>query len=321
MTSASTSVKPDAAPREDGVLDVSWATMIVALAVLLLVIGGVFFHLFRAQVLYALAEPSDWGHTLIVPVIVGWLIWRDRESLAKLQPFRPAWTGLLLVSLGLTFYVVSLVGPSWFTVHHNARQLGFAVTLFGIALVLFGWKSMKVLAFPLAYLVVFGFTYTDRIISYFTYKLQDISAAGGYLLLKLLNLDVDKSGNTITVVNDLGVESALNIAEACSGMRMLVAFMALGTLMAYVGLSAWWQRITLILLGIPVAVFVNVLRVATLGVLSLWDVGFAGGEFHSFVGFVWLVPAFLVFLGIMTLIQHVIVEKPETETESKEATA
>ncbi|MCP4837130.1 MAG: exosortase, partial [Phycisphaera sp.] len=228
-----------------------------------------------------------------------------------MQPFRPAWSGLVPVVLGLTFYIVSLVGPSWFTVHHNARQLGFAVTLLGVVLLLFGWRSLRVLAFPLAYLVVFGFTYTDRIISYFTYKLQDLSAAGGYLLLKLLNLDVEKSGNTITIVNDLGVESALNIAEACSGMRMLVAFMALGTLMAYVGLTAWWQRVLLILLGVPVAVFVNILRVATLGVLSLWDVGFAGGEFHSLVGFIWLIPAFVVFLGIMTLIQHLLVEKSD----------
>lgn len=315
MNSVSTTVEPSASPRP-GEVDVSWSTLAIALGVLLLVIAGVFYHLFRSQVLFAFAEPSDWGHTLLVPLIAGWLIWRDRDALASMEPFRPAWTGLVLVSLGLTFYIISLVGPSWFTVHHNARQLGFAATLFGIVLLLFGWRSLRVLAFPLAYLVVFGFTYTDRIISYFTYKLQDISAAGGYLLLKLLNIDVDKAGNTITVVNDMGVESALNIAEACSGMRMLVAFMALGTLMAYVGLSAWWQRILLILLGVPVAVFVNILRVATLGILSLWDVGFAGGEFHSFVGFVWLVPAFIVFLGIMTLIQHLIVERPEPEESS-----
>lgn len=310
MNSASTTVESSDAPRT-GEIAVPWGTAAIAIGVLVVVLLGVFYHLFRGQVLFAIAEPSDWGHTLLVPAIVGWLIYRERDALNAMQPFRPAWSGLVPVVLGLTFYIVSLVGPSWFTVHHNARQLGFAVTLFGVVLLLFGWRSLRVLAFPLAYLVVFGFTYTDRIISYFTYKLQDLSAAGGYLLLKLLNLDVEKSGNTITIVNDLGVESALNIAEACSGMRMLVAFMALGTLMAYVGLSAWWQRVLLILLGVPVAVFVNILRVATLGVLSLWDVGFAGGEFHSLVGFIWLIPAFVVFLGIMTLIQHLLVEKSD----------
>jgi exosortase/archaeosortase family protein len=63
-------------------------------------------------------------------------------------------------------------------------------------------------------------------------------------------------------------------------------------------------------LAIPVAVFVNVLRVATLGVLSLWDRGFSDGQFHTFVGFVWLVPAFLVFLGLMEIVRRLVVDAP-----------
>ncbi len=282
--------------------------LLIAGLVLLAANTAVFFVFFRSQVEFAIHYPSDWGHTLIVPGLVGWLIWREKDRLLALQPLHPAWLGLIPVLLGLAFYLVSVVGPSWFTVHHNARQVGFAVTILGESLLLLGWAATRVIWFPLAYWVVFGFTYTDRIISYFTYKLQDVSASGGYLLLRVLNIDADITGNTITVIDGLGNPNALNIAEACSGMRMLVAFMALGTLMAYVGLKAWWQRILLIALGVPVAVFVNMLRVATLGVLSLWDVGFAGGQFHAFVGFVWLVPAFLVFLGIMSVVQRLVVE-------------
>lgn len=270
---------------------------------------AVFFVLFRAQVEFALAFPSDWGHTLVVPGLVAWLIWRRREELLAIRPLRPAWFGLVPVLVGLAFYFVSVVGPSWFTVHHNARQVGFGVVLFGESLLLLGWAATRILWFPLAYWVVFGFTYTDRIISYFTHRLQDISADGGYVLIRLLNIDAEIAGNTITVWNN-GVPAPLNIAEACSGMRMLVAFMALGTLMAFVGLQAWWQRILLILLGVPVAIFVNMLRVATLGVLSLWDVGFAGGQFHAFIGFVWLLPAFMVFLGIMAVVKRLVIEEP-----------
>jgi exosortase len=295
-------------PSSDDTLELSSRGLLGAGAVLLAANIAVFFVFFRSQVEFAIHFPSDWGHTLVVPGLVAWLIWRDRDRLLALQPFRPAWLGLVPILLGLAFYLVSVVGPSWFAVHHNARQLGFAITIIGEALLLMGWAATRVLWFPLAYWVVFGFTYTDRIISYFTYKLQDISATGGYFLLRLLNIDADIAGNTITVIDGMGNPNALNIAEACSGMRMLVAFMALGTLMAYVGLKAWWQRILLIALGVPVAVFVNMLRVGTLGVLSLWDVGFAGGEFHAFVGFVWLVPAFLVFLGIMSVVRQLVVE-------------
>ena len=290
-------------PASAGELSLQPRSSLIWGGLLLLVSVVVFWGLLRAQFEFAITYPSDWGHTLLVPFIVGWLIWRDREKLEAIQPFTPSWIGLGISVLGLSFYLISLVGPSWFTVHHNARQLGFATYTFGTALLLFGWRPMRILFFPLAYLAVFGFTYTDRIIGYFTQQLQDISAYGGYVMLVVLGMDVEIQGNTIFIG-----ENALNIAEACSGMRMLVAFMALGTLMAYVGLKAWWQRITLILLGIPVAVFVNMLRVATLGVLSLWDTGFAGGQFHAFVGFVWLVPAFLVFLGLMAIVQRLVVE-------------
>jgi exosortase len=292
-----------ASPAPAGELSLQPRSAVAWGSLLLLVTVVVFWALLRSQFEFAIRFPSDWGHTLIVPLLSGWLVMRDRATLEAMQPFKPSWVGLLAAVAGLSFYLVSLVGPSWFTVHHNARQLGFGLYLFGTALLLFGWRPMRVLFFPLAYLVIFGFTYTDRIIGYFTQQLQDISAYGGYVMLVVIGLDVEIQGNTIYVG-----EGALNIAEACSGMRMLVAFMALGTLMAYIGLKAWWQRALLIALGVPVAVFVNMLRVATLGILSLWDTGLAGGQFHAFVGFVWLVPAFLVFLGLMAIVQRLVVE-------------
>lgn len=310
-----TSLPKAGSPIEDRGLDLSPRTCLFAGGVLLVIVVLVFWNLLLAQGKFAVRYPSDWGHTILVPAIVGWLVFRDRRQLQEMQPFQPSWVGLAPLAIGLSFYVISVMGPSWFTVHHNARQVGFGLTLFGMALLLFGWKPMRVLGFPLAYGIVFGFTYTDRIIGYFTQQLQDISADGGYLMLVVLGLDVEIAGNTITVWSN-GVPNKLNIAEACSGMRMLVAFMALGTLMAYVGLKEWWQRGLLILLGVPVAVFVNMLRVATLGVLSLWDVGFAGGQFHAFVGFVWLMPAFLVFLGILAIIRNLVVETGEEEDAS-----
>ena len=301
-------------------VELSPRTFFVGLVILVAILSGSFAYFLRSQFEYAIAFPDDWGHTLLVPAIAAWLIFRDRAKISALQPFQPSWFGLPVVMLGLLVYIVAFpgVGPKWLPVHHNVRQLGIAATIFGVALSLFGWRPMRYLWFPLAYLVIFGTTYTDRILQIVTERLQDISAVGGYFLLLVLGNDVDLAGNSITI-HPAGTEPdgvtprspiPLNVAEACSGMRMLVAFMALGTLMAYIGLKQWWQRILLMFLAIPVAVFVNVLRVATLGVLSLWDRGFSDGQFHTFVGFVWLVPAFLVFLGLMEIVRRLVVDAP-----------
>jgi exosortase len=141
--------------------------------------------------------------------------------------------------------------------------------------------------------------------------MQDITAKGSWVALNLIGIDTERAGNILTVWNQ-GIEHQLNIAEACSGMRMLMAFLALGVAIAYTGFTGFWQRATLVLLGIPIALLVNILRVVTLALLTRIDTDFAAGDFHTFVGLLWLVPAFFMYLGVMWIIRNIVVEEPAT---------
>ena len=143
-----------------------------------------------------------------------------------------------------------------------------------------------------------------------TFELQDIASVGSYYGLSFLGLDVTRAGNTLEILYD-GNSYPLNIAEACSGMRMLMAFFALGVAMAYTSLKYTWQQIILVVLAVPTAVFVNILRVMTLGLLSIADSGFAAGDFHTFVGTLWLIPAFLIYLGIVWVLKNLVIEEDE----------
>jgi exosortase len=292
-----------------GVLSLSSHQVTLMGGVLGLVLLAVFWDFWKAQFYFAVTFPSDWGHTLLIPAITAWMIWLKRDDLKEAQPFRPSWFGLPLITFGLAFYLMALVGPSWFALHHNARALGVAFTIFGLALMLLGWRTLTIIWFPLLYLVVFFQTYTERILRATTESLQDISAYGGFAMIRIFGIEAELSGNIITIYTTPTTPQALNIAEACSGMRMLVAFLALGVALAWSGLDSWWQRILMILIAVPVAVFVNMLRVASLGVLSLWDMQFTTGEFHQFVGFVWLIPAFVFYLGIMWVIRRLVIEE------------
>lgn len=307
-----TSVSPTPAVAGDPAegLDIGPRGMVVAGVAVLAVFVAVFWEWFRSQVQFAFEFPSDWGHTLLIPGISGWFIWMRRAEL-RATPLRPAWAGLAIVIVGLAMYAACVFGPAALY-HHNTRGFAVGVSLFGMVLLVTGWAWMRWLWFPIAYAVVFGQTVSERFISIVTYRLQDISAKGAHVLLSLFGLDVDLTGNVLTVYQG-GQPHQLNVAEACSGMRMLVAFLALGVAMAYVSLPSTWQRIVLVALGVPVAVFVNMLRVASLGLLGMIDPEFTAGEFHHFIGLVWLLPAFLLYMLVLWVLSNAVVQEPKAK--------
>lgn len=213
---------------------------------------------------------------------------------------------MLLVGVG--WYALCVIGPKPLF-HHNLQAAGITLALFGAVWTILGTRAMRVLWFPLLYVCVFSQTLSERMLSKVTFLLQDLAALGAYGLLLVMGLDADRSGNTITVISE-GVSHPLNIAEACSGMRMVVAFAALGTFLAYTQMRGLVQRTLMVLSAIPVAVAVNILRIVTLGVLSLADANFAAGEFHHFVGLVWMLPGLLLFLGVQWIISNLMVDDP-----------
>ena len=315
MTDGSSPRDSDTVVKPASTLDVSARTAVVSIAVLVAILVAVFLFFFQAQIKTAIRSPSDWGHTLLIPFISGYFVWLKREELLA-RPFRPSWLGVVPLLIGLAIYFVGYLGPPSLIVHHNARGFGVGLSLFGLAILLFGWTAMRYLWFPLAYLIVFGQTISDGVLRPVTERLQDIAAVGSHVLMSLIGIDVERDGNVLVVFHD-GVANPLNVAEACSGMRMLLAFLALGVAIAHTGLTYAWQRIVLVAMGIPVAIGVNVLRVMTLGVLSLWDVNFTTGEFHSVVGLIWLVPALLIYLGLLWILRNLVIEESEGDIKKR----
>lgn len=297
--------------------EVSPGKAIAAAVVLMAVLLWVFWNFFHRQWRWAIEFQADWGHTLVIPAIAFYFVYLNREKILA-KPFRTAWLGLVPIVFGVAWYVFCSIGPPALH-HHNTMAVGVASTIFGLVLLLCGYRPMIWLWFPLAYLFLFGQTISDRFLTLVTFRLQDIAAYGSYYVLVLLGIDVERLGNTLTIFHH-GRELPLNIAEACSGMRMLMAMLALGVAMAYIGLSRYWQRVVLVLLAVPTAIFVNILRVVTLGLLSIVDVDFAAGDFHTAVGLVWLFPAFLIYLGLMWIVMQVVVE-PEDDDEQPSAAA
>jgi len=251
----------------------------------------------------------DWSYTLIIPFISGYYIFQHRHQLARI-PHRVFLPGLAVMLLGLASYAWWL-GPG-----RNDMFSGYSmvIALAGLVLFLLGPASMRVLGFPIAYLVL-AVKISDRIWDTIAWKLQIVAANASTVALKFLgaflDFDAENKGSTIELSfgrAGMWVTESLNVAEACSGLRMLAAFVALSVAMAFLSERRWWQRLIMVAMAVPIAVLVNVGRVTVLGLLFIYDPESAKGSFHTFVGMLMLIPAAGLFWLLGWVLDKLIVQ-------------
>lgn len=307
-TAATTSWKTDApAPWQ------RWSTWLwIAL------LGGLFILLFRNFLfrMFLIATDrweGDWSHAIVIPFIAGYYTFQHRFDLIKLNR-KVWWPGLAVMFLGIFSY------SWWIYPGRNDMFQGYSmiVALMGMVLFLFGLKRIRILWFPVAYLTL-AVKVSDRIWEQIAWKLQLIAAQSASLALDFIgafmNLDASVDGSTIKISfmrDAVWVTESLNVAEACSGLRMLAAFVALGVAVAFLADRSWWQRLVLVCLTVPIAVMVNVGRVTVLGLLQTVNKQWAAGDVHTFVGMLMLIPALLSFLLIGWILDRIIIRTEES---------
>ncbi|HZW09971.1 MAG TPA: exosortase/archaeosortase family protein [Phycisphaerales bacterium] len=253
---------------------------------------------------------EDWGHAFIIPLLSGYMVWRQRHRLARVEA-RAYWPALALVPLGVACYVFFMLAVP----NHMLQGAAMICTLFGAVLTAFGPDVMRISAIPVLFLA-FGITISERVMIELTFPLQLLASKGAWIMLsvlgQVLGYSVDLEGNTLTMITAKGETlPPLNVAEACSGMRMLVAFFALSAAVAVLGCRHWWQRVAVVILAAPVALLMNIVRVATLGLLSLIDPNLAHGDAHMIVGTILLFPSLALFMGMVWALKRAVPETAE----------
>jgi len=272
---------------------------VAMLALLMAGYIGLFFRWFTLQSELSWRFLEDWGHAFFVPVIAGYLVWQRRAQILAATP-RVFWPGLLPVLTGILGYYTLSIGPIIGV--HMGQGLFVVLTLWGCCLLLLGPEVTRWLMLPIAYLL-FMITVSEAVMLQITWPLQLLASEGAYVLLGLIGMafgfSVSVDGNVLNVVSSNGVMHALNVAEACSGMRMVVAFIALAAAIALLASREWWQRLALLLLSIPVALLMNIIRVAVLGLATLGNSDLAQGQAHTLIGTLLLIPGLALFMGIV----------------------
>lgn len=264
----------------------------------------VFFRWILKQHHFSANYVEDWGHAWFVPLIAGFLIWQRRSQLA--QTVRDVfWPGLLPVVVGMACYFFFIIVVP----NHMLQGAAMILTVFGLVLMLLGPTVMTVVFPAIAYLG-FAVTISGQIMTKATFGLKLIASSGAGVVLEVLGslfrFDVETNGNIIVVGGH-----PMNVADACSGMRTVVAFFALAVAVALIACPHWWQRVWLVMLALPIAIALNVVRVVVLGLLMLWDPELSTGEAHTMIGTLLLVPGLGAFMLVVWALNRAVVDDPK----------
>ena len=128
-------------------------------------------------------------------------------------------------------------------------------------------------------------------------------------------MEATASGVVIDVIyKGQRLEPPLNVAEACSGMRLLMAFLALGVAMAYLHYRPIWQRVVLLVTTIPIAIFCNIIRVTVTGfIYVLIHPKYTQGIYHNTLGVAMLPLAFGLYGFLAWFMSSLFIEETQAK--------
>ena len=210
--------------------------------------------------------------------------------------------GMLLA--GLLTYAYGI----WPGSNDFIKDVGMVASLFGAVLTIVGWGVMRILYFPIVFLLC-ALPWPGLFYSKLAMPMQQFSAVTAVGSMQLFGVDVENSGTQI-IIQQPAIPPApppppriLNVAEACAGLKSLMTFVSLGASVAFLSARPLWQKLIITFSAVPIAVACNALRVTGQGLLDYyvgpsWSNGFA----HQFAGLVLLLPGFLAMLGVVWLL-------------------
>ncbi|WP_213999910.1 exosortase A [Arsukibacterium sp.] len=243
---------------------------------------------------------DTYAHGILIFPISLYLIWRKRQQIAatRLSPSAPPI--LFLFILVTVWYFANAVAVN------VVSQLAVVLMLPVLVWLCCGWPLLKLLRFPLCYLL-FAVPMGENLVPW----LQDITADITVAALQLSQIPVYRDGLYLTTPTGLFL-----VAEACSGIRYLIASVALGTLYAYLTYTSRVKQLVFCLAAIIVPIVANGLRAYGIVLIaSLTDMKHAVGVDHLIYG--WLFFGIIIF--IMFYVGGFFADKKPPQSQSRSA--
>ncbi len=286
------------AGQQSGLSRTSWRELGIHTYIKIFIIAGLFSYLFHVEIyriVYRWVTDASWSHGFLIPFFSLYFLNQHKHEILNLRT-QPNYLGL--------FFLICCIAAYPFVIFQlkiaYLQSLLIIPSLGAIILFLGGWRLVKYTWLPVLYLY-FAIPLPGRFYRELTIPMRMLAARVTSVLLNFLN-GVETTANGVIIdvlLNGKRLEPSLDVAEACSGMRLLLAFLALGVAMAYLHYRPIWQRIILLLSTIPIAILCNIVRVTVTGFIYIF-VGskYTQGIYHDALG-MGMLPLAFGFYGLL----------------------
>src|ERR1041384_5317074 len=254
---------------------------------------------------------ENYSHGLLIPVIIGYILWTQREKLARVPVNSSVlWGGAAILCASFALWA-GVAGAELYT-----QRLSLILLLAGITVYFWGFRLLQMLWVPLA-LLFLAMPIPAIVFNKIAFPLQLFASRCAVWSMSMLGIPVLRQGNVIELkpLNSFDTKK-LEVVEACSGIRSLMTLVTLagvfasfthtpddsdkpGTRFGWLKSYWFWRAVILVGSAVPIAILTNAFRVSGTGVLAhYYGTAIADGFFHSFSGWAIYIMAFILLFGI-----------------------
>jgi len=244
---------------------------------------------------------DDYSAGQLVPLTALFLVWHERKRLRSCLPSPCWWWGIALLIVAQTSRTFGLL-----FMYESAERYSLVLTIAALTLLVAGRQIFRRVFWILLFLLLMV-PLPGRIHNLISGPLQNIATTGSVFLLEAFGTKVSQHGNVVM----LNGQTLMAVEEACSGLRMLTAFIIVAAFIAYMIKRSRRQKAFLLLSSIPVAVMCNIFRLCITAVLfMLVSTEAAEKFFHDFAGIVMMPAAVLLMFSELWLMKMLTSTEP-----------
>lgn len=244
---------------------------------------------------------NDASHGKLIPWVVLGLLWWRRKRLVN-SVGKVWWPALIGLALALGVHVLGFIVQQ-----PRVSMVGLFAGAWILTGLVWGWETLKVTFFPFfmfGFCVPLGGTFAQGL----TLPMRlDAAKVTSFITGDLLDVPVRRIGTKL--IDPSGVYGSFDVAAECSGIRSLVALVAITMIFAVTTLRKPWKMAIMIAAAIPLALICNVMRVTTIILAANACKSQEAGHFvDSYFGYV----TYGVAIAGMLMLGRLLKEKPVT---------